>query len=702
MSQLVLKINGAINQGEALRFEFTINDIDYVEMSYTFQTVRTTAATPTTIGNIAFSTDPAGQPQNSANGTNIVNAINADKSGFPLAFFTASGGGFIDGNDTFTVVIQSNSTGQIRFRESPVPTLPANVSYTINNDNFSNPFSITDVAFSQADTAPCSNVKVTFTEENGVPPYTWISPLPGNTGLSGDLPRTGSDQTITIQDSASEVTQITIFVPATISAGTITSITSETNPSENDAAVTVFTEALQGLEYEYAISLVGGSYSSTQVSNVFPNVEAGNYTFYIIDKDTSGNILGCSAQQNFEVVLDVVIPPAVFQMRTTQSHQWYDITNSYDGVSTFYDPDLSDPNSLNINRIENPHYCQPWATVDSTTTQIDTNYSSRIFEGKDKDGNVIDTYTPTKITDNLGFTDRRDCVIYDRGANQTGIIFNGGNIYDPVTQLPDGQSSLFGQLPEYGRVGQRIELINTDADGFFEVKQTIFDVDKNALALVIDRSYVEPEASRDCIIEAIYDRLPYETYEVVAGMQEDLCYIDMNITDPNYPTQPIAKRTTTLKVSEKPEDTVYLAATRKPTDGVDYSNGIIFKQRFEALFDMPLPESEKNDYQDSKNQSILLDSVDKRIWTLKIADCPFWVAEKISLLLNKEEIVINGRKLSVVDIPEPERTQQYLRVIDWTIILMEKNYESIIPTGWTFTNTDESLLETDTGLLRIN
>jgi len=86
---------------------------------------------------------------------------------------------------------------------------------------------------------------------------------------------------------------------------------------------------------------------------------------------------------------------------------------------------------------------------------------------------------------------------------------------------------------------------------------------------------------------------------------------------------------------------------------------------------------------------------------LKIVDIPSWQAEKVSLLFSKNNISVNNYNVFVGDIPEPEYTEQYLRIVDWEITLRELDYENKGVTSFDVSGTD-SLLSTNEGFIKID
>ncbi|GAH21483.1 unnamed protein product, partial [marine sediment metagenome] len=113
-------------------------------------------------------------------------------------------------------------------------------------------------------------------------------------------------------------------------------------------------------------------------------------------------------------------------------------------------------------------------TDGTITTQFRSNYDELSARLLDCEGNLISTISIDQKSDNLGAQDKRDCIAYNAGDNQTGIYFTNGNIYDPGTLDIIDTYELNGNLPEWGVIGNTMVLTGAVA-GSYVIKQVIFD-----------------------------------------------------------------------------------------------------------------------------------------------------------------------------------------------------------------------------------
>jgi hypothetical protein len=408
------------------------------------------------------------------------------------------------------------------------------------------------------------------------------------------------------------------------------------------------------LTFEY--SLDGVTYSS---DNVFTSVLVGSYTLYVRDN------YGCVITQAFDVELESIRPPAYYAIPRSNSFGWHlqqaavnDCTNPYNGTN-------AKPNDYKPTRFYNPRYFQPWCPTDNPITQFRSNYdtlSATLI--KIVDDSIVGTFPITQHSSNLGQRQIMDAKIYDRGAGQTGVYWDSGNIYDTDGVTVIDTHNLDGQLPEWARVGQVFTLSGSATDGLFEIVQIIYDSVLLVNAAVIDRVYADVAEPTSVKTDAVYNRLNYETYEFQADLDiAEGCYkilLVMEDSEEEYPT--LTFETLPFIVSTGNRDMVLMESSDHVDDGILYSTGITHKQRFQGLF---YEEDYPSSYETSRDSRKSLNKLDGRVqksFVVEAIDVPHWVHEKLALLISKKNILINNLQVQFEEPWEKERQNQYSRV----------------------------------------
>lgn len=534
---------------------------------------------------------------------------------------------------------------------------PGRVSEVIDNVPFDPPLEITGAVLSPADTNPCTTVKVTLSQVNGTPPFTWVSPLPGNVGLEGTVPRSGGNITITIEDDNAEQDSIVVAIPALLDNTAIEEIVIEGDPSGLYGTVSVLMTTFPGvpITYEYSMDNV-----TFQTSNVFTSVLPGVYTMYIKDN------FGCTIQEEFEVTLEGIRPPVYRLIPKSNSFGWFEQQAAVSDCVNPYNSTNAKPNDYKPTRWYNPKYFQPWCSIDNPKTQFRSNYDTLTA----KMYNIVTeaevaTFTIEQKSNNIGQRQIMDAKIYDKGAGQTGIYWLTGNIYDTDGVTVIDTYALNGQLPEWVKVGQKFMLSGSATDGLFEIKQIIYDSTLLVNAAVIDRVYTDLTEPVTVKVDATYNRLNYETYEFLAdftGIPEGCYNIILSMTDSEEEYPDSIWETLPFRITSGNRDLVYIESSDHVDDGILYSTGIIHKQRFQGLFyeeDFP---STYETSRDSRKQINKLDGRVQHVIILEAIDVPYWVFEKLALYISKKNIRVNNIQIQCEEEFEVERFPGYSRV----------------------------------------
>lgn len=531
------------------------------------------------------------------------------------------------------------------------------VTATITNVPFAPEFELTGASLSPADTNKCTTVKVTLTEANGTPPFTWNTVLPGNVGLVGAVPRTGIEVTIEVEDSLAAISTINKVLPETIDNSDIDAINIEGDPSGLFGTVTILMEPVNGQPIDFEYSLDGATW---QTSNVFTSVLVGVYTLSV--RET----YGCIITQEFEVTLTTIRPPVYRAIPKSNSFGWFeqqaavsDCTNPYNGTN-------AKPNDYKPQRWYNPKYFQPWCLGDSQITQFRSNYdtltASLINIATDLE---VGTFPIVKKSNNLGQRQIMDARIYERSGTQTGVYWLSGNIYDTDHVSVIDTYALAGQLPEWVKVGQKFSLSGSAADGIFEITQIIFDSVLLVNAAIIDRVYTDVSDPVLIKVDAVYNRLNYETYEFASSVDvTEGCYkIILSMTDSLDEYPPSIWETFPFVYASAHKDLVLIESSDHIDDGILYSTGITHKQRFNGLFyDQDFPSNLETS-RDSRKSLNLLDGRVQSAFTVEAIDVPQWVHEKLALFISKKRILINNLRVQFEEGWEREKSNAtYTRV----------------------------------------
>lgn len=555
--------------------------------------------------------------------------------------------------------------------------VPAGSVVNVSNDPEVTPqFELLTVSFSQAVSSPCSNVRATVTQQNGVSPFEWITPAAGQSGLIADIPRGSGDTTITIQDDNLDIAGIQVEVPQLFTTANINTIETVTNPSGIDATVTVFMQNLGSLTVEFSID--GVNYQS---SNIFPSMTDGSYTLYIQDQ------YGCVVTQAFDVDIaaSIQLPPPYYYFPESNSFRFIQLQASINNTSVLFKYDNILNNNYTLERFNNPPYCQPWSQVDTVTTQFRTNYDTPDAVLLDENGNVFQNLTTTKVSNNLGLNETGDLFIYDRGDGQTGVYFGDGN------------------LKTWSTVGQNFTLLNTATNGTFQIKQTLFDSAVNAQVMVIDRLYTDSGTPTSGNYDVTYDKVNYEEweFEVNLGIVAGHYQVRVTLTDSDYDQESFFSEPLEVINDDRLKDLNYLEWSVRPDDGINYDTGIVHKQRFQSLALRVRHSLSSTVYTDSKKRLNKIDGSVQRNWKVDVIDVPDWVVEKLQQACSMELIKLNGVEVQTEEgFAEPDETQQYHRNVVTSGTFQVVNYDQAFTDEFDI-NGERGLLKVEGGFLKV-
>lgn len=460
----------------------------------------------------------------------------------------------------------------------PIP----DVVFLIENISSSD-FSINNIAFSQADTNVCSNVKVTFTATKkinailspltstiAVPDFTcsfdWIrgqNIIAKLRSIDNDIVTTGSMQLPGIIDI---INRNVIISP--LPAGT---------------SITIYIPSYQ-LDLEYSLNN-----TTWQSSNSFSGLLAGNYTVYVRDQ------FGC--QKDFPVVITA----------TNQYSPYFKISKSnpirFANRIIFGD-------AANYKNDENTLSCEVdvklpykeyllFQTADVITTQFKSNYG--LNEAKIIRPNLADVSVPViQKSNNMGLTDSRDARIYNLTNGKSGIYFTSGNTYDYLTGMANGTHSLNGQVPIWGVSGNYIKV----GTGFYLIEDVIFDDDKNADVIVISNNYTGTDVPQ--VVSSLYNLFNYEVFEFTIDMVD---YIDeviqLKIINSDTIFQTLTHLSEAISIAVRHHGTVEIFYYNEENTDIFYATGIKNKIRIALTKQGAVDEDDSENHKTDSNTVLL-------------------------------------------------------------------------------------------------
>lgn len=374
------------------------------------------------------------------------------------------------------------------------------VSSNINNGT---PSVTEEVILSADGTGDCTNLDYTIEANGGSAPYridvNGINNVSNWDGVSRAI-QFGRSMLLNVQvfdDNNNQIGQDTQIVIPRKHNITDFNISVAKFATHGDITINVTTPIANITPLEY--SLDGSNY---QQSNVFTGILEGEYVLHIRDK------YGCEFTTT--VVVDTVEVGEIEQKRYLEVSNLNSIPFRKvrkDGEKRNY------KNSLNYEEIsvishEGP-VCFPVGQLVPIQFKSAYSYNNVTFY---EDGNKF-ALLPFKLTENLGFTEKVDCVLFPIGT-KTGIYFDGGNSYveNSTTILGTSPHALF--LPDWG---DKDQIVSIDGKGIFTINKIGFNE-------ILDRWYLEIDltigAQETAKIQATYNKQDYEVYE---------CFLDMSL-----------------------------------------------------------------------------------------------------------------------------------------------------------------------------
>jgi len=505
------------------------------------------------------------------------------------------------------------------FTIDPSHTIPSSATLEITNVASAPIITIQNETFLQADSSFCENVKVQVPTTPDA--FKVVRPVVQNTPsnpIEFDINR-GQTIQLVVENADGIQSQKQIQLPAYLSAANFT--TSVLN-TPTGSTLTVIGINNYGLTLEYSLDTI-----TWQSSNVFPSLTTGTYSLFVRDQ------LGCQFAKDFEVKEfsnnDITIPvPFVYVSKSNPFRFALRDGKNNDDSLLSYESDCS------------PMYCekQLWLNTDIVTTQFKSNFTTNIANVIKPDGTKVPIY-PNKMSYNMDIKDKRDARITDVNGDltKTGIYFTTGNTYNYDTNVVTGAYGLYGNLPEWGVIGNYFKIGSI----WYLIEEIFYDVAKQASVLVITLNYVANP--NPIVVSTIYDRHNYEVYEFDTDfsaynnmdVQIEIVSTDLNYADITYLSEK-------QKVSSSlPELMLEIRYFNNDNTDIFYATGFRGLVRFPFQSLEAKPSSESNLHK-TDTTVFLLDAVEYEVDEIKFQPITKEMARKLMRILAHENVGING------------------------------------------------------------
>ena len=495
----------------------------------------------------------------------------------------------------------------------------ANITQSYSNTTDTS-FNIISTVFSPG-AIPCQNISIAVQTTSLSAKI--ISPILVNPNTNNPFSfewLRGETINIIVENSSGLQTSKTVVLPSLLNSS---NFTYQINNSPNGATVVVQNSNMIGLTFQYSLDDV-----SWRSANTFSGMAPGDYTVYIKDQ------YGCSVSKNLHVD-EFGIQSPYFYISKSNSFRFANRISF--GDSENY---KNDENTLSCEAFAKDsrlayQEIQQFQSADIITTQFKSNYDTNVAKIVKQD--LTEVNIPVvKMTNNIGIKDRRDARKYYIGGGKTGIYFLSGNTFDFDTYAITGTFALNGTLPEWGQVGNLIQVNTT----WFLIEEIIFDESKNAEVIVYSNSPTGPDG--DVVVGTVFNRFNYEVYEFTFDMVN---YIDqyfrvrINNNDHTFPE--IIHLSELIWCKIKHEKVLEIKYRNSTNTDMYYASGITNLIRIPITY-IKGKDPEENEIHKTDTTSILLSSeiyegedfifepLTKEIW------------RKVKQALSHEIVTING------------------------------------------------------------
>jgi hypothetical protein len=367
-----------------------------------------------------------------------------------------------------------------------------------------------------------------------------------------------------------------------------------------------------------------------QGSNIFSNLEEGDYVVYIRDG------LGCTIQIDFSITeFDANFvdydPLAEISLSNSLTFKKNEVI---DGCSVFSNID----NALSFNERSNYNHrnykdlfqqCDP-----IIRTQIKSNYGT--IEAKLVDCENNETpLTVTKVTDNMGKTDVRDAKVFRGAGSSIWVYFTEGNTYDPDTLAVNGSYSTGGNLPSFLNVGDYIFVVGF---GWTEIIDKFTSTINGVFAERIQTSIVDTGGvlvnNSTVVVTSQYNNVNFERYEfgVDPSALEGDYYICVDFTDPNFDAVQMISEW--IYVAEEIDDRHHVIEWyNSENNEIAYATGIQFRMRARNINMLEFTPSLDQDIYVTDTQTIIGENVGREFFNLNLYPVPTNISLKVHIII---------------------------------------------------------------------
>jgi hypothetical protein len=549
-----------------------------------------------------------------------------------------------------TVTIEAVQDG-VAFSED-TNTSSGRITTVITNEAATPALTIDTVAFSEADSDPCNNIKVTVTTSELATKVT--SPVEVDPNVANPFI---FDWVRAVEiNIACETATLSVDedhqLPDILSVAS-TTLTVVGTPTGAILTVTHTSSFLLDLEYQLE-NVTTSTTGAWQDSNIFTGLTDENYIVHIRDG------FGCQIQKDFSVSqftpdISVTVPEfslsKSMSIRYKEDVTWADCSDYRNEENTL---------SCEYNVLLPHREVQQFQTCDLTPTQFRTNYETKTANVIKSDG-TKDALTVVEVTNYLDKKDKRDATYYNINDTQTGIYFTTGNTYDYDTGIDNGDYELNGLLPEWGIVGNFIFL---EGIGWFTIVDIIFNESADADVLVIDYVYAGIPAS--IIVSSNYNLFNYNVYEFNVDMNdydEQEIQVEILITDTVFTNR--RKLSEKIEVAERWEDTIKINYWNPTNTDVLYATGIKNTIRMEYQTFHPGIDPTIEGF-DTDTNSILLNSQSYETNILVLSPVTVGVFRQIAQAFLHKELYLDDVQYRITEIETEPFGQTNLQVITAT------------------------------------
>jgi len=367
--------------------------------------------------------------------------------------------------------------------------------------------------------------------------------------------------------------------------------------------------------------------NSFQNSNSFTDLIAGDYTAYILDS------LGGVWSKDFTVYESTNRPLPFCDISDVNSIQFRDSAQSGNYKSLFSKQKFINQERVCFNQIFKNDF--------TAITQVRTSYQNIVATCDNL------TFNCTKVIENIGQIDWRDCKFADGGIGKTLIYFQSGNVYDPTTgdiiRTYNNVTVAGLTIDEWQKEG----IVVAFTFGEFEVVDSIFSTTVGGMCLIVNTNFLnfEPE-----ICKSTYNAEDWDVWEFATDMglldQTISHQITIEFTDSEFPTKTWPSEP--FKVTSDTENELLkIEAWGDSAISDMLPTEIVHTVFLEAVLLDSEPFQDLETTNNDRSNSIKIKSCYDQGFTLSTNAISAYLMHKINLMCMFDNILIDGLSYSV-------------------------------------------------------